>query len=609
MLSRRQFFSITIIMLVLLVMFQLTGVMKDYWNDYQTNEYANTSLDAEWQNAFESITDEEKVKENYVVFIGDTDDSTIGRMVELWCRYTKRNVLIYDSLVTVSESVVDNCEFFILDSDFLDIDSDAEKLMNYAKEGKSMIFCNLPDVSVVKSNQNLFNLLGIYSVYDDHVTVNGLDLYDGFLLGGRTIYEAANEEDEKRQDLELQMPWYATYANVKRYMIGLVNEDALGNSEEVKNEDMPSVIWCNNIGEARIFAVNGDYMESVTALGILSAMEYEMRDYYLYPVVNAQNVSVINYAGLSGEFDSEMQEEYSRSQKAVFQDLVWPSLNSIFTRTEDKPTFFMNLKLDYTESETVEDDKLVYYMKLFGESRAEMGLTSLQSSEVSLEDKLYEDMRYYEKVIPGYRFTSVYLSETDADNYSVLKNNDLVDDIRTVGLEYKDDEAPVSFSEEGYVKQRATADGFDYKYSDDLRLKSMETALAYSNILVDMECILYSDDEEDTWEHSSERLASNVITFWKPFSVFDKTAITESDGKVRQFLSLNYSDSKEGNVIFLNIEELNEEASFILRTHNETIEKVEGASFEEIEEHSYLIRAAESQVKIYLKEDISTFIN
>lgn len=606
MLSRRQFFSITVIMLVLLVMFQLTGVMKDYWNDYQTNEYANNSLDTKWQNAFESISDEDALKENYVVFIGDTNDTNVGKMVELWCKYSKKNILSYDSFDNVSENIADNCDFFILDSEFIDFNADPERLLTYAKEGKSMIFCNLPDVSVVKSNQDLFNLLGIYTVYEDMVTVNGLDLYDGFLLGGRTIYESTNDVDEKRQNLNLQMPWYATYANVKRYMIGIVDEDALGSDEEVKNEDMPSVIWRNNIGKARIFVVNGNFMETVTALGILSAMEYEMNDYLLYPVVNAQNVSVINFAAFSDETDDVMDEEYARTQQAVFQDLVWPSLNSIFTRTEDKPTFFLNPQLDYSDNEDAKEDKLVYYMKLFGEARAEAALTTLQSSDVSIDKKLEKDMEFYQNNIPGYSFTSIYMSEDDLNDADSIN---LPESIRTIGLENKYDEAPIAYSEDGMVMQRAISDGFDYKYSDDLRLKSIQTALAYSNILVDMECILYSDNDEDTWEHSSERLASNVITFWKPFSVFNKTVITESDEKVRNFLNLNYKDSKDENIISLNIDEFNEEASFILRTHNETIEKAEGASFEEIEEHAYLIRATQAQIKIYLKEEISTFIH
>lgn len=604
MLSRRQFFSITIIMLVLLVMFQLTGVMKDYWNDYETNEYADTDIAFKWQDAFKSNSEEESVEGKYVVYIGNEADTETGKMVKAWCNYTKKDLLCYESLALADENIISESYILMLDSEYLDFSRDTKTLLTYADEGNSMIFCNLPDVSVIKNSLDLHLLLGIYTVNEDSVKVNGIDLYDGFLLGGRTIYEALTEKEEKKQDLDLTIPWYATYANVKRYMVGIVDKDYY-ESGELKNEDMPSVIWRNNMEDARIFVISGDYAEDITALGIYSAMEYEMNDYILYPVVNSQNVSVVNFAGFSNETDEAMKKEYSRTQKAVFQDLVLPSLNSIFTITEDKPTFFLCPKLDYADGKAADDSKLVYYMKLFGEAKAEAGLSSLQSSKISLENKLSKDMDFYNNAIPGYKFSAIYMSAEDYDNSD---NHSLTNDIRTISLEYENDEAPVAYSEEGLVLQRTTSDGFKYKYSDDLRLKSLETALAYSNISVDLGCILYSEDEEDTWEHSSERLASNVVTYWKPFSVFDKTSITESDAKVRQFLNLTFEEKKEDNVIYLSIEQFDTEASFILRTHNETIESLKGGEYEEIEAHAYLIKANNEQVEIYLKSDIETDI-
>ena len=604
MLSRRQFFSITVIMLVLLVMFQLTGVMKDYWNDYETNEYADTEIAFKWQDAFKSNSDEEQIGEKYIVYIGNVDENETGKMVQTWCSYSKKDLLSYENLSDVNVKLINESYILMLDSEYLDFSTDTEILLEYADKGVSMIFCNLPDVNVIKNSLSLNQLLGIFKVKEDSVKVNGIDLYEDFFLGGRTIYEAETKEDEKRQDLNLTMPWYTTYANVKRYMVGLVDENYSGNAK-IENEDMPSVIWRNNIGDARIFVISGDYAEDITALGIYSAMEYEMSEYLLYPVVNAQSVSVVNFAGFSDEADEQMQKEYSRTQQAVFQDLVLPSLDSIFNITEDKPTFFLSPKLDYTDGKEADDSKLVYYMKLFGESKAEAGLSSLQSSKISLKNKLDRDISFYENIIPGYKFCAMYMSTED---YADVNKNDLSDEIRTISLEYKADEAPIGYSEDGLVLQRATSDGFKYKYSDDLRLKSLETALAYSNISVDLGCILYSDDEEDTWEHSSERLASNVVTYWKPFKVFDKTTITESDSKVRQFLNLTYDNRKEDNVIYLSIEQFDTEASFILRTHNESIESVKGGEYEKIEEHAYLIKANKEQIEIYLKSDIETDI-
>lgn len=607
MLSRRQFFSITVIMLVLLVMFQFTGVMKDYWNEYDKNKYAeavNSELKAE--DAYEIARSEEDVSDTFVILIGDPEASNIGKMAQLWCEYTKRDLLTYEALDAVSEKLSLKAEVILLDSEYLDFDKDTKTLSELADTGASMIFCNLPEMGEIKANYLLRELLGIYAIYDT-VTAEGIDLYEGFLLGGRTIYEATNEKEEELQDLELDIPWYATYAHTKRYMIGLVAEDALGSGYKVKNEDMPSIIWRNNVGKARIFAVNGDYMEDITALGILDAMMYEMEDYVIYPVVNAQNFVVTDFAGLSSELDDEMEKNYTRSQKAVFQDLIWPSLSSIYANSSDKPTFFINPQLDYTDEEEADGKQLVYYMKLISEAGAEAGITYNQISSVSANTKLKKDKAFYDEYLSEYKFGALYAGNENEDYYesdAVTKN---LTDLRTVCLSNDLTDAPVSYAECGATKQRTTVDGFEHTYSDNLRVKSLQTALAYSNILVDMGTILYSDEKQDSWEISSERLASNVITYWKPFSVFDKTVLTESDTRVRQFLNLSYDDVRDGNIITVKTENLKENAYFILRTHNESIEAVKGGNFQEIEEHAYLICAEKESVEITLCDDASIF--
>lgn len=609
MLSRRQFLSITVIMLVLLVMFQLTGVMKDYWNDYETNEYAVDELDDDGQAAFScdfdaALSDEIPTDNKYVVYIGDADTDNTGNIAKIWCQYTKKKFISYPDLNSAEEEIIENCSFLMLDSEYLDFNKDTETLYEWANKGKNMIFSSIPEKDQILENTLLMDLLGIATIYKESVHIKGIDLFEGFLLGGRTIYEAKTEKELKMQDLQLDMPWYGTYANVKRYMIGLVEDGALGDVE-LEYEDMPSIIWRNNIGKARIFVTYGDYLEDVTALGIYSAMEYEMSEYLIYPVVNAQNVSVVNFAAFSKETDSKMEEEYSRTQNAVFKELILPSLDSIFEVSENKPSFYMNPQLDYSDGIAADGEDLVYYMKLFGEKKAETGLSSLQSSDIDTDSKIKQDMDFYNNIIPEYKFTSIYMDEEDYLNYDAW---DSLSELRTVSLEKNRTECPVTYNESGLIIQRTTVDGFDYKYSDDLRVKSIQTALAYSNISVDLGVILYSDEAEDTWEHSSERLASNVVTYWKPFKTFDKTTLTESDGKVRRFLNLDYNDSRKENIITLDIEQFASDADFILRTHNESIVDIKGADYEKIETHAYIIKATSEHVEIYLESDISTDI-
>ena len=55
-------------------------------------------------------------------------------------------------------------------------------------------------------------------------------------------------------------------------------------------------------------------------------------------------------------------------------------------------------------------------------------------------------------------------------------------------------------------------------------------------------------------------------------------------------------------MVTLNISNFEEEAWFIFRTHGESIKRVEGAEYEEIEEDAYLITATDSNVRLELQE-------
>ena len=92
---------------------------------------------------------------------------------------------------------------------------------------------------------------------------------------------------------------------------------------------MPAIIWRCNTGEGSIFAVNGDYMEGKSTLGILDAMVYESQNYALYNVVNAQNLSLTGFPDLTKENEKKFTEVYGFDSKQFCQNIVWPALISV----------------------------------------------------------------------------------------------------------------------------------------------------------------------------------------------------------------------------------------------------------------------------------------
>lgn len=605
--SRRQYFTITIIMLVVFVLFQVTSVLKDVWNEYDKNDYASVTTEFSSQGCHKSRVNDPAADGDYVVIIGDDEsDSTIS-MAEIWCEYGQRDYFIYRSLDDAPKDIVSASEFLVLDADFLSLPGDASRLMEYAGMGVNMIFSSLPDSSVIDGNITLRILLGIYNVREHLVSVKGVTLFDNFLFGGKTIYRPDNQAEEEMQDLTLEMPWYTTYSGVKRYMVGILDKDDYGGNDALKDEDLPAIIWRNSLGDAKIFVVNGGYMEDLTALGIYSAMVYEMNDYTLYPVVNAQNLAVVNFAALTSEYDNKTLPLYARTQKALFQNIIWPMLCSVLEDSGNIPSLFISPKMNYLSTEEPDAEKLVFYQRQLREVDAEAGLTLSHDSQASLGEKLAADAEFYSENIPKYKFLTLY-AENESDCGSVMQE-ECLKDVRTVILGRSQETAPLGYISDNVTCQYALVDGFEHKYSDNLIIKSLETCLGYSSILLDLGIIVNPQSDDDRWEKRIEKFSSYTSTFWKPFQAFDKTSLSTSDRRIRQFLNINYQEKREGDEITLKIADVEDKAFFILRTHGESIASISGGSYKKIENNAFLIETSQTDVAITLKNDTQLMIS
>ena len=108
--------------------------------------------------------------------------------------------------------------------------------------------------------------------------------------------------------------------------------------------------------------------------------------------------------------------------------------------------------------------------------------------------------------------------------------------------------------------------------------------------MVDMYPVLWPETSGDSWEYVAEKMASNIDTFWKPFSAFEKTTITESDRRVRNFLNGTVESSRIGNEITIRTAGFTGEAYLLLRTHGQKPETMTGGAWKQVEEDTYLLR-------------------
>lgn len=608
MVSRRIFFSICIMMMVFLFMVQFSQIIKMNGNLYNINEYMDTEVRSgaeRWQAKEPDFGElSELVDTGYVVFLGDWEDS-VGRVVSQWCNYTKRTCMAVKSTDELKLKKEWLPEFVLLDSESVDFERETENLIWLAREGVSLVFCNLPDSEVISANSDLRKLLGISIVRDNAVTVEGIQLFSGLLLGGEAVYRVQEPDDEEYQDLQLIIPWYQTASGTKTYMVGLMelteSEDDEDEEDSITRENLPAIIWRNSYENAMVFAVNGDYLSDWTGLGLLDSFVYEMEPYQLYPVVNARNTVVANYPNFSSENSEQLYQTYSRTPEGLYRDVMWPGISAVSQRFGLRLTCFFIPRYFYADGAEPADTDLVFYLQQLKEIRAEAGRTLEYAGDVTMEEKLSRDESFYQTLEGSYQFGAYYAgAEISGELDRQLRTGKLAD-IRTLVYNDKEEYPLISYYTDEVTLQCITVNAKEYTYSRDLQMRSIATALGYTNVLMDMTNVTWPQSTEDQWERYFDDISSNIGTYWSRFRNFSATSLTESDAHVRSFLNLDYQEFRDGDEITLQVENAGEECWFVLRTHEERIVGMEGGSYDELEEDFYLIHLQDEQVKIELQ--------
>lgn len=600
MVSRRKFFSIAIMMFVLLFLFQFSMVLRDRQNTYDVNSnLAPKQNDGKnvWKNEEFDPASVGTTDRRYVLFVGDSS-SDMAEAVSRWCTYAKWDISKCSSMEKFKENDKNLPGMLILESEKYALDDNLKKIEELEQKGVIIVFGCLEDPKNIEKNQELQDFMGICKVVSAKTEITGVKLFEGLLLGGEVIYETPEDKDERdRQDLQLNVPWYQVGSGTKTYMVGLLDQSK--QKETVENEELPTLIWRNGIRNGSIFCVVGDYMKDSTALGLLDGMVAEASSYYIYPVVNAQNLSMINFPVFADENNEQMMELYSQSITGMARDIMWPSLISIVEKGGLKMTCFMQPQTNYEDGIEPTSRDLVFYLKQMKEQNAEAGLSLQYKNAESLRDKLNQDAEFFRKADSSYKYGAAYTEEKDLDTVKALMNTELMKNVSTLVCEYTEDEPVISYCTDSVTLQSVTSDGMNYTYSDDIRMRSIQSSLGYTNVMLNMQKIFWPERKKDRWQIMQKRFSSNLLTYWKKFTGFDSTTLSESNTRTRTFLNLDFSETRTDDEITLKTSESG--SWFILRTHGEEIEEIEGGTQKKLEDNVYLIQAQDTTVKIQVK--------
>ena len=619
MLSKRNFAMMMIMNLVVLVLFLFSAVLKEYFNDYDVNHAAET----EWIDKTDQKMDAEGNPDTgwnslpakqQVLYIG-TMDNNYYRVMKEWAGYRKKAFRVFESLEAADEIIQMQEEkkpYLLMDGQLVEQNPKeaAEKLSAYVEQGGVVIFYRLPSYQIIEGSAELQNLLGIQNLRGESVKLHEIRIYSGFLLGGETCYSFEGVEEPELVDMEREVPWYDISARTKSYMVGFLSAEEK-ESMGLNNEDMPAIIWRSNMGTGSVFAVNGDYMEGEASLGILDAMLYETEEYALYPVVNAQNLSIAGFPDLTVENEKKLAETYGMTNQQLCRDVLWPSFVAAAQKNNWKITSFLSVKQsDESEKEPNQDD-LIDYLKYFNEESAEAGVSLGRMNSSDIRASVAEERETLESWDMDYVFAGGYVRKENKDKLpSLIDGNGQMkyfQDIRTVVGEYEKDQQILSWLTDKITLQNATTDAYRHSYKDSLWLKSLETSLGYSNIQVDIYRVLWPESKADQWEKVAEKMAANINTYWKPFDTFDKTTISQSDGRVRNFLNGSIESTREGDRIAIRTKDFTGDAYLLLRTHGEKPEEMTGGSWKQVEEDAYLLQLTEAEAFVTLKPEYENY--
>ena len=605
MLSKRNFAMMMTMVVVVLVLFLSSVVLKEYFNDYDVNHAADTEL----IEKKEQKSDQQAAVQagQQVLYIGAMDNGYY-RVIKEWAGYRKKYLQVRTSL----DGAYGGVPYLLLDGALLERQTEemTKKLSRYVEQGGVVLFCRLPSYHTIRDCAVLQELLGIQQLRGESVRLHEIRLYSGFLLGGETCYSFEGVKEPEVVDMEREIPWYDISSRTKSYMVGFVSAEEK-TSMNLNNEDMPAIIWRSNMGTGSVFAINGDYMEGEAALGILDAMLYEAEDYALYSVVNAQNLLVTGFPDLTDENEEALAEAYGMTSRQFCRDVLWPSLAAASQKGSWKITSFLSVKQsDHSQNEPKKSD-LIDYLKFFNEESAEAGVCLGRMESEDLLWSVEDERSILESWEVQYAFAGGYIRKENKEKLARLTDRtghmEYFQDIRTVVGEYERDAQILSWMTDQITLQNATADAYMHTYKDSLRLKSLETALGYSNIQADIYRVLWPESELDEWEKVAEKMASYIDTYWKPFAAFDKTTISESDGRVRNFLNGNVESTRTGDGISIQAKDFTGNAYLLLRTHGEKPEKMTGGTWQEVEEHTYLLTLTEEKASITLVPDTELY--
>lgn len=605
MISVKNYLSAVMLIITIFIMFMVVGRSADFINaDFLASGTVDTLnisgkdfLTADRLNIDNAdITDIKKklYGQRMAAIISENNNGILTGLLTEWCVYNKYFYKIYDYLPEVNDTAPYSLLIF---GDIGWSEEDKEILYKYAESGKTMIFTHLPDYRILSSDRDFLGLFGIDKVMAGNVKVDGFKIFSDFLISEERIYikgDYFGEED----DTSFYVPYYKLAPGYEVYAVALF--DGYEKSGLV-HADLPPLLWRTRTGNSFVFVVGCDIFCGMALPGILTGFMTHVNEVYLYPVVNAQTISITDFPYLSDENSDKIKSVYLRSPKNLARDILWPNIVKILKSYGNSYNFFTASQLDYTDDVGPDGDLLKFYLDEIKKLGGTPGLSLNQVTKADIDEVLYENLQFYEKNMPYYSFSYLYPGKFKKEDFLKKMDHKLLKDITLIMADYYEGGRLIDLIENDILSVSFNLNGYRHETMDDLRLVCVENALGMCNMKVDLSPVIYPESSSCNWNNLSLKWAKGN-TYFRDFTAFDTVSLSELNKRIRRFLALNFTCEIKDNHIHISIDNFDREAYFILITYDKTVKSVDNGSCKKIKDSRFLIKATDSDVVINLED-------
>ena len=473
-------------------------------------------------------------------------------------------------------------------------------------EGGGVMFYCTPDSSPVF--RFLAPYLGIEEGGVSYITIEGITLADGFMLGG----------DGFTLHWDEPMPTALSVRLSSRAEVFAYSDD---------NNVLP-LVWRSNYGKGA-FVVNNHGFTDKASRGLISAAYSLLQDVSIHPVINASSFFLDDFPSPVPMGDGQyIREEYGRDISSFYSSVWWPDMLNLCDNFGIKYTGVViedySDEVDGIFLRQTDVERFKYFGSMLLDNGGEIGIHGYNHQPICFTGFKYEEGMDYnswpnqESVINAFSEVKSFIGDLFPDaspSVYVPPSNVLSDEgramfrenfpyIKTICSLYLESETGYSqefeIAEDGIVEFPRVISGAvldQYMYWD---------AIGCLNLYYVNSHFIHPDDVLDVdrgaelgWSQLYENLYNYMDWLYSSVPNIRNMTGTEASRATQRYdvLTFESSEDEDGNIT-LRLDGLWDEAYLMMRFNNGAPGEITGGELEHISGDIYILRATSDLIKI-----------